>query len=664
MMDKNVAFILGKQSELLTNKSALLLEAEDLKSKIELSQPMKEFIGVLSEKTIEKTLAIYNDLLTAIVRDVMLDETETIYIDAVVNSRNKLEVSIVSERNGHVEDVSTSRGGSIKSIIGAAMRFISIALSGNRRFVVFDEVDSFLKKEYVPAFANVMGKLASEIGVQCIYISHHDPELFESHARVVEILRPGSDAGLKVNVAHEGPQTAPTRYFFNADLVAGYIRNITLSNIVNYRDVVIPLSPGLTVITGDNDIGKSSLVYALDGLISKSRQSHLITHNETVGTVSLALEDENVLSYAINNKNETVVYTLTDKNNSILYNEAVPRGGEIPSWIDNYLCMPVLGDSNIYISQQMSAPFIVDPSLSASKRAELVDLGELYCTFLRLVSEFNEDQKNLKRDLKNTLAELDVINKKLELLRPIHLVEELSEFLRLLEIRKIEVLGSLEKVDSISASSDENGALLVGASSVANLISDNACLTSSLVGVTDNLALLNDSANCDLLTNNEAIDSLSGFNFTSCIIDEQFLAGANFISNASLNGTISSDDVMNLDSVVGSAKLLESMLSDMASLLVTKESLDATAHFMPVAESFHSLMQASKSLQNEKIVSDFMALDKLSQSLSSAAREVVQLESSINEVNEHIHCTEDDVNNIFSQNGGSCPVCHSVKLPF
>ena len=664
MNDNEVAFILGKQQELLFRKSALLLEAEDIKKKIDLSVPMKEFIGLLSEKTIEKTLAIYNDLLTAIVRDVMLDDSESIYIDAIVNARNKLEVSIVSERNGQVEDVSTSRGGSIKSIIGAAMRFISIALSGNRRFVVFDEVDSFLKKEYVPAFANVLGRLASEIGVQCIYISHHDPELFESHARVVEILKTSAEAGLKVNIAHEGPQTIPTKYFFNADLVAGYIRSITLTNIVNYKDVVVPLSPGLTVITGDNDIGKSSLVYALDGLISKSRQSHLISHNQTVGTVSLMLEDDNVLSYAINSKNETVVYTLTNKDNEIVYNESVARGGEIPKWIDNYLCMPVLGDLNLYISQQMSPPFIVDPSLSASKRAELVDLGELYCIFLRLVTEFNEDQKNLKRDLKIKLSELDVVNKKLEILRPIHLIEELSQSLSLLDEKRRDAISSLEKVDVISSGNYYGSALLDGVSNLCKLISGNKSITSSLDRLSSDLTTLNQGIECNISIDESTLDVLSQIDFAAPIVNEKLLAGANFLSSANLDGAISVNDSRNIDSVVGYAKQFESMLTDMAALMETKEALEATVHFMPIADAFQQLMQASQLLQNEKIVSDVLELDNMSRALADTKNAVSQIEESIKDVNEHLHSTEDDVSSFLTQNGGSCPLCHATKLPF
>ncbi|MFQ2234960.1 AAA family ATPase [Aeromonas dhakensis] len=664
MIDHNIAFILGKQQELLENKSSLLIEAEDIKKKIDLSQPMKEFIAVLSEKTVEKTLAIYNDLLTAIVRDVMLDDTESIYIDAIVNSRNKLEVSIVSKRNGYVEDVSTSRGGSVKSIVGAAMRFISIALSGNRRFVVFDEVDSFLKKEYVPAFANVLGRLASEIGVQCIYISHHDPELFASHARVIEILKSSDASGLKVNVVNEGPQIVPAKYYFNADLVAGYIRSITLTNIVNYKDTIVPLSPGLTVLTGDNDIGKSSLVYALDGLISRSRQSHLISHKQTVGTVSLELEDGNALSYAINNKNETVVYTLTDKDNAIVYNETVSRGGEIPKWIDSYLCMPILGDSNLYISQQMSPPFIVDPSLSASRRAELVDLGDLYCIFLRLVGEFNEDQKNLKRDLKRKLLELDAINKKLEVLRPIHSIETLSASLHLLEDKKAEIIDVLGRVDLISSEGCENGALMDGLSSIGKMTLDNKALTSNLQSVVGDLALIKDGDKFDLSENNALLSALSAFDLSSSMISEKLLAGANFLSTNDLTGAISSCDIENVDSVINGAKTFKSMLTDVAFLVETKEALDSIASFMPVVDSFKSIMQESSLLQSEKIVSEVLALDSISQSLSVMSGEIGKIKDDIDDAQEHIHSAESDVNNFLSQNGGSCPLCHSAKLPF
>ena len=58
------------------------------------------------------------------------------------------------------------------------MLLASIRKQGLRQFAAFDESECWLAPENVPAYANVLVRLADELDVQCLLISHHDPKMF------------------------------------------------------------------------------------------------------------------------------------------------------------------------------------------------------------------------------------------------------------------------------------------------------------------------------------------------------------------------------------------------------------------------------------------------------------------------------------------------------
>ena len=75
-------------------------------------------------------------------------------------------------------DVCRASGGSLMNVLSTGLRISAVVKSSLFQFADFDESECWLAPENVPAYANVLVRLADELDVQCLLISHHDPKMF------------------------------------------------------------------------------------------------------------------------------------------------------------------------------------------------------------------------------------------------------------------------------------------------------------------------------------------------------------------------------------------------------------------------------------------------------------------------------------------------------
>src|SRR5919107_1122404 len=85
---------------------------------------------------------------------------------------------IVAERDGGLVDVCRASGGSLMNVLATGLRVSALSKSGARQFVAFDESECWISPDNVPAYSNVLERLSSDLGFQCLLISHHDPRMF------------------------------------------------------------------------------------------------------------------------------------------------------------------------------------------------------------------------------------------------------------------------------------------------------------------------------------------------------------------------------------------------------------------------------------------------------------------------------------------------------
>lgn len=100
--------------------------------------------------------------------------------------RGKTEAKLLFVRDGVEIDPTTAAGGGCVDVAAFALRLACLVLSlpRRRRLLVLDEPFRFVSREYRPAVRELLLKLAEELGVQIIMVTHM-PDLMVGN--VIEI---------------------------------------------------------------------------------------------------------------------------------------------------------------------------------------------------------------------------------------------------------------------------------------------------------------------------------------------------------------------------------------------------------------------------------------------------------------------------------------------
>lgn len=86
------------------------------------------------------------------------------------------------------------------------------------------------------------------------------------------------------------------------------IRSITIENFMSHQATRIELSPGVTVITGPNNVGKSAVVEGVRSLVHNPSPKHSIRHGAKQAVVRLELDSGEIIEWVRSDK--TAFYRL------------------------------------------------------------------------------------------------------------------------------------------------------------------------------------------------------------------------------------------------------------------------------------------------------------------------------------------------------------------
>jgi len=209
------------------------------------------------------------------------------------------------------------------------------------------------------------------------------------------------------------------------------IRRITLENFMSHRHTVLELGPGLTVLSGPNNCGKSAVVAALETLCRNTSGAFMVRHGERECVVTVETGEGHTIQWR--RKGGTVSYRLNGRDVHRLR-------GSVPDELHELLRMPPVeseGDPfDIHFGQQKEPIFLLGDS--ARRRAtffasssDAVKLLEMQTLHRRRV----QDAKVQERDLARRETELEG---RLEALSP---TETLAATLAQLETQ-YQLLGS------------------------------------------------------------------------------------------------------------------------------------------------------------------------------------------------------------------------------
>jgi predicted ATPase len=382
----------------------------------ELMQPeIMELLEELQDLEHQRSVGVYEKLLTAILADALPGERRAVL--ELGSERGLPALKIELEKAGQRESILHGSGGAVTNIVCAGLRLIALARSKNRRFIVLDEPDCWLKPSRVPKFASILGQIAQSIGTQAFLISHHDPHFF---AGVAHILRLERHNGKIEALDASGP--APHW----PDASTPGIRWVRLINFMSHEDTTLRLAPGITCLTGENDIGKSACVAALRALFYGDTSDSFIRHGADSFAVEAELENGvRVMLRHFEKKSPKRLFELREPGQEPM--RSTPKSG-VPDWMERVGGVSLLDGLDAQLSNQKDPVFLLRET--AQKRAAILAIGREaghLQSMIALNKKKAAEDKALARDGERELFELSRV---IDASGPVELWPEASRKLR------------------------------------------------------------------------------------------------------------------------------------------------------------------------------------------------------------------------------------------
>lgn len=401
-----------RRTSLLRRKGEIVMRSADVQSYLDCKDEVTAILDWMHAEAQKKTRAVFERLLTQLLREVMPLNCDEVVLEASVKSNRSALEFLVRTAGGHMESIFEDKGDSISNIIAMGLRFIVLSQTSNRPILLLDEADCWLNSAHVPAFAAVMSSLAKHAGVQVIYISHNDPASLSAHARMIHL----EAEGAITHVASTSDCSAPDRL----PVTPGYgdencpfnegvgLRHIRLVNFRRHENSFIELSPRLNVLTGANDIGKSTVIQALQAVVENRGREALIRHGAREARVEIGLEDGLVLVWTYRRAGSPKTsYTLYDNSGCVIKNS--DSSDAAPDWLHSYLAMAPVNGNDIHFARTDNIYFLLGKSFSAQKRAEMLALGDEDAAIQRAVNAHASQVRECRGEARRIATELAAI---------------------------------------------------------------------------------------------------------------------------------------------------------------------------------------------------------------------------------------------------------------
>jgi energy-coupling factor transporter ATP-binding protein EcfA2 len=422
MINKSVADSLLRDSLLLKGK--LLYLEEDVATTTDLVEEAKywiqkypdylKFLEHLQNILQEKNVKTFSNLLTSFVKDVLNKDKNIVF--NLHTSRGAPALKIEASNDGNIEDIYNGSGGSITNIISTGLRLIALSRSPNRKFIVLDEQDCWLKPEHVPVFAKIIGEISKQLNIQTVIISHHNWEYFKNYGRVIELKNHGGI--LQSEIIHDTENE-------NIDGI-DLIKSVSLKRFMSHFDTKFELHKNLTCIVGENDIGKSVFATALKSVAYGDSSDSFVKHGENSAQVLIELTGNRqilwerfVVTNQVNPQKVKFSYFL---NNQFLKSEFLADGA--PDFIYNELLLSLLDNIDIHIGNQKQPVFLLSDSVKPQERAKILSLGKESILIQKMMEIIKDKKRVMAQNVKNGEAKLFTMSKQISVLENVDLLSD------------------------------------------------------------------------------------------------------------------------------------------------------------------------------------------------------------------------------------------------
>jgi ABC-type branched-subunit amino acid transport system ATPase component len=356
---------------------ALSRQVDELKKEVgeakarEAKQPtVVDALEQLQRNEHERSVGVFSRLLSALAKDVLPHATKPVVLDLyTAHGSPALDIDIAASAK-HKEEITS---GAIKNVLSVGLRLIAIARTKQRRFLVLDEPDHWIRPENVPQFVSVLDRIIRELGFQILMISHHPASYFSQVAKCVTLVKEGDTltvSGDLVPAPHDGLQA------------------VRLVNFEAHHDTLIPLHAGMTVLTGENGLGKSSFVRGLKALLeAEAHKDRVILHTPKEAPycrVEVQLDSKEwvgwrrvrKLNATMRHKNRFYVRADDiDASREDLFLMAQDTADDIPDFIQERTNIRPDDRWNIHVAGQEESVFLLGKETKPTERAKILALG-------------------------------------------------------------------------------------------------------------------------------------------------------------------------------------------------------------------------------------------------------------------------------------------------
>lgn len=631
------------------------------KSRVKRQPKVQDYLEKLQEVCHQKSVGMYEELLSAVVQDVLPSDKKVSLTLKTLRGLPSLDIEMV-KGEGERESILEGSGGALTNILSAGLRVIALARSGSYPFLVLDEPDCWLKPSRVPQFANVLGQIATELNIQVLLISHHDSDFFAQFSSQLRLERRGGELIATKVGGWEDTQWKGAK---------SGIKELRLHDFMSHAKTLLPLSPGVTCLTGENDIGKSAIVSALRALFYGAATDSSIAHSKQQFKIEAEFHDGGVLSmerYLKKSPKQRWRYYVKGQVDPV--QDSSPKDGA-PDWVDHIAKIARTEELDIAFANQKSPVFLLDQP--ASRRAAILAVGRESAHLQRLISKNKERNLLDGRVIKDGEAEGARISRELDLLVKVDEfgaeIDRLRKAMHLIEKNCDSTLLFSEKVERLRRLSGLNGFDLLDLSQrivppKIELIDDLRHKLSELASVRDLscLTVPRPSSSTPVLVEVDALrESMASFK-RSCMISDvdlthEGVATPSLSPSAQLRESIGR---LKLCSDVSGLRLNSSGLMH-PSLQLTGQLMSATSELkrLTLISNVQFASESSVSFDVPKVIS----MDKLTATMElvgALATNIQRFEKLEDQRVKKVQLLDQKIEAALVSVGGICPTCSST----
>lgn len=415
-LQREAASLKGSLDTLVAREHVLKIDVSTAKARTALKPEVDAVIEELQKRAHDRSVGSFERMLTGITDDVLPDYRGRRQVKLELsNERNMPALDIYVDNQGNREEITS---GAVANVVSTGLRFISLARSGARRLLVLDEADCWIDGVAVQNYFNVVNQLSRDAGIQTVVITHHNLSTFSEDFRIYRIADIDSPDGID---ARSMDLVSPGRMEPN-ELNPNHISFVTARNVEGYLNTGIELSPGVTVIQGANQRGKSAWRRMFDAALMADAGESIIRHKSDTAEIAVGFADGRVLEYQRFRKGATKAEFAMHSPESWSERQAgaslksmrdgpvVPLhhtvGAKRPEWLPGETGVYEVDGINIQLWGQFSPVFMLDKP--ASSRAALLSIGResgyLYAMSETYKTDLKEDSNTISKGEKEIAA--------------------------------------------------------------------------------------------------------------------------------------------------------------------------------------------------------------------------------------------------------------------